>query len=213
MKLTVKILRIFGIVSPLIIVAVLVTGAIAPFHDREGRCTLCGKRILEKTSPWLDQPITHTFNTRLSVHYENEGLPEHEHNWEFMGGYMDTNFYGFPAVYEFDRTDSLLLVSDDYLLEILRRLEFRDAQIEFLRAVNCDDEYVRTSTRAELYAHYPGRVGSFIAWWDAFMDQRGGLVPCELLPGPPRESRQRAWRPWIPPGLSEPLGSEILNMN
>jgi hypothetical protein len=39
------------------------------------------------------------------------------------------------------------------------------------------------------------------------------LVPCELLPGPPVESRQGIRHTWVPMGLSEPLGSEILNMN
>jgi len=187
-------------------VAALITGAYAPFHDREGRCTICGMRILEKSSPWLSQPILHATNTRLSINYVHSGLPDHEHNWEYMGGYMDTNFYGFPAEYVFDRTDPLLLVSDEYLLEIHRRLEL-------LRALNCDDEYVRDTVRSNLYAHYPNRIGSFLAWWDAFMVERQGVVPCELLPGPPWETRQTSTVALEPADILVPVGADILNMN
>jgi len=188
-KLAVKYLKIVAIVSPILIILFGVLGYMAPFRDREGRCPVCGMRILEKNSSWLSEPIIYTRETPLSRFYYRQELPEHEHPWEYMGGTMLTNLYGYPAEYEFEPSDPLLLVPDQYIIEVLRRLEVSEAQIEFLRALNCDDEYIRETVRAELYASYPGGIGSLSRWWEEFITDRGGIVPSSVLPGPPWDAR------------------------
>jgi hypothetical protein len=102
---------------------------------------------------------------------------------------MVTNLYGYPAEYEFEPSDPFLLVPDEFIIEVLMRLEVNDARIEFLRAINCDDDYVKRTVRAELYADYPGAIGSFMEWWEKFIEARDGVVPCSVLPGPPWELR------------------------
>jgi hypothetical protein len=184
-----RFVRLVSSLFLLAVVAFLVVGYFMPFEDREGRCTICGMQVYEKSSLWLKQPITITRDTPLSRYYEQAGLPEHEHRWEFMGGVTYTNLFSIPGRYEFERSDPLLLVPDDFMIEVLRRLSVPEAQVELLRGLNCDDEDVREEVREHLYISYPGAIGSFLAWWEEYISGRGGVVPCAALPGPPWEKR------------------------
>ncbi len=184
-----KIFRFAAFAIPLVFVALLVGACFAPCEDYQGRCTVCGLRVYEKRVSFLSEPIRLIQKTKLSRFYEESGLPAHEHRWEYMGGTVKTNLYGYPTRYEFERSDPLLLVPDYFLIEVLRRLEFREAQKELLRGLNCDDEGVRETVREHLYAAYPNGMGSFMRWWEEYITGRQGQVPSAVLPGPMREKR------------------------
>ena len=166
------------------IVATLVTGFFMPFEDRQGVCTVCGMQIYEKKSTWLNEPITVIRPSRLSGYYKKVGLPDHEHNWEYMGGVVKTNLYGIPARYDLVRSDPLLIVPQNFILNVLERLEKRNAQIEFLRALNSTDIKFRDDVRAHLYESYPGQIDGFLEWWEIVMTARHGVAPSDILPGP-----------------------------
>jgi len=163
---------------------ILVAGFFMPFEDRQGVCTVCGMQIYEKKSSWLNDPIHVARQSRLSGYYKKVGLPDHEHNWEYMGGVVKTNLYGIPARYDFLRSDPLLIVPQYFILNVLERLEKRNAQIELLRALNSTDIKFRDDVRAHLYESCPGQIERFFEWWEIVMTARQGEAPSDILPGP-----------------------------
>ena len=122
-----KVIKIFSISFTSLFVVLIVAGFFLKFDDREAVCSVCGVKRYEKHASWLTEPITYTRHTRLSLYYQDSSLPEHDHNWEYMGGVFHTNLYGVPSRYEYERSDPLHAVSQSYLLEILKRLEKRNA--------------------------------------------------------------------------------------
>lgn len=181
-------LRIIITVVALAVTAFLVVGYFVPFEDRQGRCTICGKHVYEKYTP-LFGGIRWTFEMDgpISRFYDQSNLPEHEHNWEFMGGFTKTNLYGIPAEYMYGPSDPLMLVPDDSVLYVLTRLETRDEQLRFISALNCDDLYVRNQTRLHLYTAFPDSYGSLMEWWEIYREEKNGIFPSELIPGPSSE--------------------------
>ena len=163
-----RILKILGFVSPIVLIALIIAGSKMPMEGREGKCTVCGLKILERTSNWLSQPITVVKNTPLSIYYEKIGLPAHEHRWEYLGGVTHSNFFSYPVKFDDERSDPFLLISDNFLIGILTRLETNDARIRFIEALNADDTKISETVRERLYEAYPGGVGGFMAWWSDF---------------------------------------------
>jgi len=180
--------RIFVSLMPILLVIMLIAGYFMPFEDREGRCTICGKKVFQRTSPWLSQPVNVYRSTWMSNWYDRHDMPDHEHNFEFLGGLTTTNLYSYPAQYEFERSDPLLIVTDEFMVSLLNRLETREKQIELIRAINSCDDYVRETVREHIYAACPGGLGSFIVWWEEFLELRDEPIPCDLLIGPEWET-------------------------
>jgi hypothetical protein len=173
-------LRIAGRIAPFLIIAFLVVGYLMPFEDYQGQCTICGTKIFRRTSPWLADPIDVTSDSKLSRFYASMDLPEHEHQWEFVGGYTKTNLFSVPSRYQFERSEVLLLVPEERIIEILSRVELKNAQIELIRAINCDDEDVRELVRQNLYEMRG--VDDFIKWWEEFAKTWNHDFPCSVLP-------------------------------
>jgi len=184
-----KVIKFSAISISGLFIALIVAGFFTPFDDREAVCSVCGVKRYEKHASWLSESITYTRPTRLRIYYNGNHLPEHEHNWEYMGGVFHTNLYGVPSVYEYERSDPLYAVSQTYLIQILNRLEKRNAKIELLRGINCDDEDLRADVRSHLYEYYPAKIDRFLEWWDVVMTSRQGEVPSEILPGSPWATR------------------------
>jgi len=184
-----KIIKGTFIFTVSLLVIFIVAGFFIPFSDREGVCSVCGMKIYEKQSDWFEKPFRYTRITSLSNYYQSVELPDHEHNWEYLGGVVKTNLYGFPAVYDLERSDPLLLVPQRYIIDVLEKLEKRNAQIELLRALNSTDEGLKDSVRTQLYESFPGKMERFLEWWELVMESREGITPSEILPGPVWEKR------------------------
>jgi hypothetical protein len=178
-----RILRIFVIVATVSILAVLIGGYFTPFEDRQGRCTICGENVYEKYTPLLGgHRWTFEMPSEVSRFYNRHNLGAHEHNWEYMGGFTRTNLYGYPAEYIYGPSDPLLLVPDDFMVEILMRLETREDQQRFIRALNDDDPYIRDQTRSHLYAAFPNSRGSLMEWWEIYKAEKDGIFVSSLIP-------------------------------
>ena len=178
-----RILRIFGVLALISILAVLIGGYFVPFEDRQGRCTICGKSVYEKYTPLFGgRRWTFETNTPINRFYDQHELGPHEHHWEYMGGFTRTNLFGLPAEYIYGPSDPLMLVPDDFIVEILMRLETREEQQRFIRALNSDDLYVRNQARSHLYAAFPNSRGSLMEWWEIYKAEKNGIFITGLIP-------------------------------
>lgn len=164
-------LKIAGIVSTLIVLIFLAVGFTTPFDDREGKCTICGMMVFQKTSDRFDEPFLILRDTDFSRYYQSSGFPDHEHNWEFLGGVTRTNLFSFPGKYEFERSDEFLLVKDDFLIGIMERLPDTESRLNLLRAINCDDLKIRKEVRKEIASRYPNGMGGFMEWWKKYSER------------------------------------------
>jgi hypothetical protein len=177
-----KFLKILGWTSTISILLIITFGFTVPFEDRDGKCTICGMYVFEKTSTRFNKPFLVPRQSQVSRYYSSAGLPSHEHHWEFLGGVTYTNLFSYPANHNLKRSDGFLIVQDEFLVQILERLSDNESRLELIRAINSDDEYIRDRVRNEIAMRSPGGIGGFMGWYADFLNSLDGQIECSILP-------------------------------